>query len=310
MASFASNITLIRATVSDVNVPAHERPLSMKATLRGMEEFAFGKQRLSLTPGKVLLTPGETSYASRVPAGQATSSIALFFPNNAASSAFGDERHILEGRSHSSPTEDFPAHCSPSSASTLPLLWRLATCDDKSECWDLSMTCLLITVEAAACSRKEMMRIPSARASVQRELFRRASLARQAIDEQPERAWSMEELGRVSCLSQFHLQRVFTAAFSETPFRYLRRRRLLRALGLLRSTNDPVQVVAGKVGFENTSSFIRSFRRDFDVSPGEFRAAMTMRGPSVPAGGGGRNATACQPIGGYSHPAPQTTRQR
>lgn len=41
--SFASQITLICAQVSGVEVPPHERPLSIKATLSGEEVFAFGQ---------------------------------------------------------------------------------------------------------------------------------------------------------------------------------------------------------------------------------------------------------------------------
>lgn len=64
--SFASKITLICAKVSGVEVPEHERPLSIKATLSGEEVFAFGQQRVPLGPGKVLLAPASQSYSSTV----------------------------------------------------------------------------------------------------------------------------------------------------------------------------------------------------------------------------------------------------
>lgn len=276
--SFASKITLICANVRGVEVPSHERPLSIKATLIGEEVFAFGHQRVPLTPGKVLIAPASHSYSSSVAAQPPTSAISLFFPNHLTRSAIalyqGNYRHMLmECADDLIPLGDFPAHCSPIGHRALPLLQNMATGLDETETWDLSLRCLTLAVEAAMQARGEIANIPAIRPSVQQELFRRASLAREAIEDCPEFDWSLEELSKIACLSQFHLHRVFSASFGQTPFQYLKKKRVAVAQQLLSSTSHPIKAIAGRVGFESVSSFIRSFRIEAGISPAQYREA-------------------------------------
>jgi len=64
---------------------------------------------------------------------------------------------------------------------------------------------------------------------------------------------------------------VFRARFAQTPVQYLRRVRLQRARALLVATELPVADIAARVGFQYASYFNRSFRREFGVTPVEFR---------------------------------------
>jgi AraC-like DNA-binding protein len=47
--------------------------------------------------------------------------------------------------------------------------------------------------------------------------------------------------------------------------------RLLRALALLRDTEQPVTTIAYDAGWSDLSNFTRTFRRDVGCSPGAFR---------------------------------------
>ncbi|HWK19214.1 MAG TPA: AraC family transcriptional regulator [Microbacteriaceae bacterium] len=55
------------------------------------------------------------------------------------------------------------------------------------------------------------------------------------------------------------------------PAAWIRAQRVERARGLLRRTSMRVDDVALAVGFRETSTFTRAFRRDAGMSPGEFR---------------------------------------
>ena len=102
---------------------------------------------------------------------------------------------------------------------------------------------------------------------------RRASLARDHVEQNLERDVALASLAKIACLSPFHLHRVFKAAFGETPAAMRRRRRIEQARGLLARTRRPVAEIARAVGFESESAFSRSFRALSGASPTAFRNA-------------------------------------
>ncbi|RSM67429.1 AraC family transcriptional regulator [Kibdelosporangium aridum] len=79
-------------------------------------------------------------------------------------------------------------------------------------------------------------------------------------------------LARIALMSPTHFTRSFRATFGETPHRYLQRRRIERAMALLRSTSVTVTDVSTQVGFESLGTFSRTFRAIVGVSPSEYRA--------------------------------------
>src|SRR5215813_11184644 len=64
----------------------------------------------------------------------------------------------------------------------------------------------------------------------------------------------------VAGLSEAHFIRSFRACFGETPHRYLQRRRVERAMFLLRETERSVTDVCYDVGFTSLRTFGRTFR--------------------------------------------------
>lgn len=72
-------------------------------------------------------------------------------------------------------------------------------------------------------------------------------------------------------ISPAQLQRLFHEAFHMTVAEYVRVCKLKRALALLYETDRKVCDIAYDVGFGHESSFIRSFKREFGVTPHEAR---------------------------------------
>ena len=72
-------------------------------------------------------------------------------------------------------------------------------------------------------------------------------------------------------LSRAHFIRSFRQAFGETPHRYLQRRRLERAMALLRETDRPVTQICLDVGFGSLGTFSRTFREIVGTSPSAYR---------------------------------------
>lgn len=116
---------------------------------------------------------------------------------------------------------------------------------------------------------------PAITTRVREEQNRRLLRARDTIDRDYARPLDIPALARVAIVSEAHFIRSFKAAFGETPHRYLQRRRIERAMALLRTTGLSVGEVCVEVGFSGVATFTRTFREIVGETPGAYRA----RGP-------------------------------
>ena len=101
---------------------------------------------------------------------------------------------------------------------------------------------------------------------------RRMLRARDAMDRRFAEPLDVPALAAIAHLSASRFGRVFKETFGETPHRYLQRRRVERAMTLLRQTDRPVTQVAWDVGFASLGTFSRTFSAIVGCSPSEFRA--------------------------------------
>jgi len=101
---------------------------------------------------------------------------------------------------------------------------------------------------------------------------RRLLRARDAMDRSFALPLEVPALARVAHVSSAHFSRQFRATFGETPHRYLQRRRVERAMELLRETELPVSEICLAVGFSSLGTFSRTFHRIVGESPSAYRA--------------------------------------
>jgi AraC-like DNA-binding protein len=102
---------------------------------------------------------------------------------------------------------------------------------------------------------------------------RRLLRARDTMDRRYAQRLDVAALARVALTSEAHFIRTFKQTFGETPYRYLQRRRLERAMALLRETDEPVTKICLEVGFTSLGTFSRTFRRVVGMSPSAYRSA-------------------------------------
>jgi AraC-like DNA-binding protein len=100
---------------------------------------------------------------------------------------------------------------------------------------------------------------------------RRLLRARDTIDRSYATPLDVAALARVAHLSPAHFARQFRVVFGETPHRYLQRRRIERAMELLRDTDRPVTEVCLDVGFASLGTFSRTFGTVVGESPSRYR---------------------------------------
>jgi AraC-like DNA-binding protein len=102
---------------------------------------------------------------------------------------------------------------------------------------------------------------------------RRLLRARDTMDRRYAEPLDVAELARVAHTSPAHFIRTFKETFGETPHRYLQRRRLERAMHLLRETDRSVTDICFEVGFNSLGTFSRTFRSIVGASPSAYRDA-------------------------------------
>ena len=74
-----------------------------------------------------------------------------------------------------------------------------------------------------------------------------------------------------AAMSPYHFLRTFAAVLGVTPHQYVLRARLRRAARSLAVEERSITEVAGDVGFNDLSNFVRTFRRAAGMSPRQFR---------------------------------------
>jgi AraC-like DNA-binding protein len=110
---------------------------------------------------------------------------------------------------------------------------------------------------------------------------RRMLRARDAMDRSFARPLDVTTLARVAFVSPSHFSRQFRATFGETPHRYLQRRRVERAMELLRETDCAVTEICFAVGFNSLGTFSRTFRAVVGEPPSAYRNRFAVGGAAL-----------------------------
>lgn len=111
---------------------------------------------------------------------------------------------------------------------------------------------------------------------------RRMLRVRDAMDRDYAQPLDVPALARIAHVSQAHFTRTFRATFGETPHRYLQRRRVERAMFLLRETDRSVTDICYEVGFGSPATFSRTFHDIVGRPPRTYRKDATRAADTVP----------------------------
>jgi len=92
------------------------------------------------------------------------------------------------------------------------------------------------------------------------------------IDENLDKKFTAVDVAKHACISSFHFQRLFSAYLGETVSQYVLHRRLeFAAEKMIHHKSIALADLAIETGFETHSAFSRAFKKQFGVSPSEFR---------------------------------------
>ncbi|MEU6720586.1 AraC family transcriptional regulator [Nonomuraea sp. NPDC046802] len=100
-----------------------------------------------------------------------------------------------------------------------------------------------------------------------------------SIHNNPERQWTVEDLGAEAGLSRAAFARRFTALVGQPPLSYLTWSRMGAAAQILRDSDEPLGIVAQKVGYTSEFAFSNAFKRMHGAAPGAYRRGLRSRQP-------------------------------
>ena len=98
------------------------------------------------------------------------------------------------------------------------------------------------------------------------------------IHENPERPWTLSDLGHRVGLGRSVFSARFTKLVGQSMHRYVIERRMAEAAFLLETSDEAIARIASRVGYETAAAFSKLFHRHHGLSPGRYRAAQRLDG--------------------------------
>ena len=93
----------------------------------------------------------------------------------------------------------------------------------------------------------------------------------QTVVSRPEDEWNIEKMTALANLSRAQLMRLFKQQTGISPHAFVNLIRLRQAAVLLRQTADSVLSIALNVGFQSETHFGKAFKKQYGISPGQYR---------------------------------------
>ena len=255
--------------------------LSMRCVFNGNEKCNIGYRSLLLdTDSMLVLNKGtvyESSATSEVPVKSFTISFDEKFINDFNSSIRLNSKQLLDVQQNTSSLHELSETLYPFNGDLKLTVLHLKDYLDSDMNNELLINeylhhCLITynsLYNQEVFKKAEQLHILNQ--STRIEVIRRLNMAKEYLYSNYDKNISLEELAENACLSVNHLLRTFKQAFGQTPHQYLTDIRLKKARLMLKSTNCPVNEIVNTIGFENTSSFIRLFKRKMHTTPIAYR---------------------------------------
>jgi AraC-like DNA-binding protein len=98
------------------------------------------------------------------------------------------------------------------------------------------------------------------------------------IHENPERPWTLSDLGQRVGLGRSVFSARFTKLVGQSMHRYVIERRMAEAAFLLETSDDPIARIANRAGYETAAAFSKLFHRHHGISPGRYRSSRRSNG--------------------------------
>lgn len=257
-------------------------PFTFKTTLKGEEVYHFDNNTTKVTPSQYLLLNHGQQYSCEVERPELVQSLSIFFGTRVIQDVLGclkeKDEVLLEniGSWNEQPIYFFEKlyNFSPQlllvKSNIVQLLDQHR--DNRLELEDLLYELLTELLLQHNQEKLFMDKIKVRKASTQKECYKRICYAADYLHSNyREHNIHLDKLAEIAQLSPAHLSKLFKESFLISPYQYLKQIRLEKASELLLNTALSVNEIVPLIGYEDASSFIRSFKRKFRMTPEAFR---------------------------------------
>jgi AraC family transcriptional regulator len=238
---------------------------------------------MSLVDGRNARRRGGAAPADRAQGG----SVSIFSPTEGASVEVSGEADVVQlflDQTHVEATLDVPFACPPmfdlrdDQVRMMVMKIMVASArrrPDDALMIDEYLYALALRIERHAMKWRDRIETPSAlfRGGLAPAMFRRVEgMIETALDEAS--SPTLTDMADTVGLSVPHFVRAFRRHTGSTPHQYLVRRRMERAVSLLRAAPISIGEVADEAGFSTPAHFVATFRKIMGVTPGALREAL------------------------------------
>ena len=247
---------------------------------RGVFELHRGRDHALVEPGAIVFFNEREPYRTGHPCGGGDYGSAIAVRSDVVVEALSRHDPGVADR----PDAPFRFASGASSARTYllqRLLFLRVSRADRADSLGAEETALALVddVSATACRSEEG---PAERPRTRRgNHLRTVDSARAFLASRFAEPMNLETIGRAVGVSPFHLCRIFRAATGTTVSRYRHKLRLRAALERVASEQADLSAVALESGYSSHSHFTAAFRREFGLTPSQFRRAAGRNGRNV-----------------------------
>jgi AraC family transcriptional regulator len=278
---FREGNVIIHARSADVAYPPHWGCLSIKCALNGREYYEANNTAYAVDDTCFLILNEGQVYSSYIYSERPVESFTINFSEPFTRTVLDGlyARDTLGGghQAAAAPRSfEFIERVYPHDNGISPILsilYRQSLVNDPDTTAITEQYYLLLEKMVLLRTRvdREIQTVKAVKSSTRRELYRRLHFAKDYMDARYMNNVSLSELAGVACLNPAYLLRQWKKYFGGTPHRYLIQKRVSVAAEMLRTTRHSVTEICYCVGYEDISSFIKLFRRQYQVTPEKYQ---------------------------------------
>jgi AraC family transcriptional regulator len=276
---FHNKNVIINASANKIEYPRHWGTLSVKTVLSGHETYVANEMEYKLNENAYLILNYDQYYGSYIKETDTVESLSIHFTRLFERSTLYYLQHthdelINEPFNVDSSDMEFTVTQHAYSCKMKSLILRIkhlvaSLTENSHQIEEIYCQLYIEIFKAQQGLNKLKQDLKAVKSSTRDEVFKRVTLAKDYMDSNynnPE--LNLSDLAKLSCMNNFHLLRCFSQVYKLTPYQYLKHLRFQRAYELLKTRKYSVSHVVELCGYQDTSSFDKTFKKKYSVSPG------------------------------------------
>lgn len=270
---------IICARSKSVSYDKHWGCLSLKFVTRGKEFYETDHCCYSVDTSKFLVLNRDTEYSSYIDSPVEVESFTLNFAEDftrsVLSGSISNQEDLLEDACKVD-TLRVIERLFPKENHVYPIAKKIYDHVDEvnernDEIAELFVELLVALFKLNNIVSDEIGSVQKVRASTQKELYRRLYNAKDFIDTCFNEDLNLDRISSIACLNREYLIRQFKIHFKITPIQYLIKKRMEEARLRLLNSDEPISSICHDLGYSDTTSFGKLFRRLYKTNPENFR---------------------------------------